>query len=438
MRTSSCPGSHTLGDKAKAKGSAHGKTRGPSVRAFSVSTALPAGLAVLLCLSTAAPGAASDGGGSEGAALGNVRVELAALRAGMETLRQEASEKIEHYEAERERLTELTERSREAQERAEEADERGAAARLAAARQAATAYKGGDLGMVSAWAGPEGPTGMLERGAYLTLLGSHREADVGRAEAARVATDTLVGIAETARTEQAEAVGDARSAREDAVEAVADQEAALEDLLEEQTRLEARLAEVRDAEAAEKRREEALRDARAANSSGGSAEDAKDDNGHWHDEEKEKDGGEGIPVVESAEHGCAGGVATAHANGRIPESVLCPLPQPGERLRSDAAEAFIELDGDYREAFGRPMCVADSYRPYHEQVRLFQEMVPGMAARPGTSQHGLGLAVDLCGGVNSLGTAEHRWMLAHAPAHGWHNPPWARGGFEPWHWEFTP
>ncbi|ADH66256.1 D-alanyl-D-alanine carboxypeptidase [Nocardiopsis dassonvillei] len=432
MRTSSCPGSHTLGDKTKTVGPAHGKTRGPSVRAFSVSTALPAGLAVLLCLSTAAPGAASDGDAS-GSALGSVRVELAALRAGMETLRQEASEKIEHYEAERERLTELTERSREAQERAGEADERGETARLAAARQAATAYKGGELGMVNAWAGPEGPTGMLERGAYLTLLGSHREADVGRAEAARVATDTLAGIAETARTEQAEAVEDARSAREDAVEAVADQEAALEELLEEQTRLEARLAEVRDAEAAERRREEALRDARAANSSGGSAESAV-----TAVSAEEQEGGEEAPSAEGADRGCTGGVATAHANGRIPESVLCPLPQPGERLRADAAEAFIELDGDYREAFGRPMCVADSYRPYHEQVRLFQEMVPGMAARPGTSQHGLGLAVDLCGGVNRLGTAEHQWMLAHAPEHGWHNPPWARGGFEPWHWEFTP
>ncbi|PDP88864.1 peptidase M15 [Glycomyces fuscus] len=417
------------------------------MRAFSVSTALPAGLAVLLCLSTAAPGGASDDGGPAGAALGNVRVELAALRANMETLRQEASEKIERYEAERERLSELTERSREADERAGEADERGEAARLAAARQAAIAYKGGELGMVNAWAGPDGPTGMLERGAYLTLLGSHREADVGRAEAARVATDTLAGIAESARTEQAEAVEDARSAREEAVEAVADQESALEELLEEQTRLEARLAEERDVEAAESRREEALRDARAANSSGGSAqpsvtggsaEDEKEDNGHWHNGEKENGGGEETPVAESAGHGCTAGVATAHANGRIPESVLCPLPQPGERLRADAAEAFIELDGDYREEFGRPMCVADSYRPYHEQVRLFQEMVPGMAARPGTSQHGLGLAVDLCGGVNRLGTTEHRWMLAHAPDHGWHNPPWARGGFEPWHWEFTP
>ncbi len=161
-----------------------------------------------------------------------------------------------------------------------------------------------------------------------------------------------------------------------------------------------------------------------------------EDNEHRHNEEEKEGAGE-EPVVEITDHGCTGRNAFSYANGRIPASVLCPLPQPGERLRADAAEAFIELDGAYREEFGRPMCVADSYRPYHVQVRLFREMLPGMAARPGTSQHGLGLAVDLCGGVNRLGTVEHEWMLANAPDHGWHNPHWARGGFEPWHWEFS-
>ncbi|WP_236567641.1 MULTISPECIES: M15 family metallopeptidase [unclassified Nocardiopsis] len=381
------------------------------------------GIAVLLALSTAAPGGADDSAPPVEAALGDVRVELALLRADMEALREEASAKIERYEAARERLAELTERRKAAERRADMAEERGRAARLAAARQAATAYKGGDLGMVNAWTGPEGPSGMLERGAYLTLLAGHREADMGRAEAARVATGTLAGIAETAEREQAEAVEAAEAAREEAVLAVADQEAAVEELLEEQTRLEARLAEVRDAEAEEKRREEALRGARAA------ASPAGDDRG----------GSEGDGPQPARDPGarCGGGNITAHANGHIPQSLLCPLPQTGEWLRADAAAAFIELDGAYRQAFGRPMCVADSYRPYHEQVRLFQEMLPGMAARPGTSQHGLGVAVDLCGGVNWLGSAEHEWMLANAPRYGWDNPAWARGGFEPWHWEFT-
>src|SRR5690606_27893513 len=130
--------------------------------------------------------------------------------------------------------------------------------------------------------------------------------------------------------------------------------------------------------------------------------------------------------------------AAQRSNGRIPASELCSLPQPGEALRADAAAAFIRLDGAYRERFGHPMCVTDSYRPIDEQVRLFAEKEPGMAADPGTSTHGLGIAVDLCGGVEREDSAEHRWMLANAAEHGWHNPPWARGGFEPWHWEFQP
>ncbi|WP_241485098.1 M15 family metallopeptidase [Nocardiopsis potens] len=145
------------------------------------------------------------------------------------------------------------------------------------------------------------------------------------------------------------------------------------------------------------------------------------------------------PVPWSGDGPCsAAPPAGQRSNGRIPASELCPLAQPGEALRADAAAAFDRLDTAYRERFGRPMCVTDSYRPLDEQVRLFTEMEPGMAADPGTSTHGLGLAVDLCGGVEREDSAEHRWMLAAAGEHGWHNPPWARDGFEPWHWEFRP
>lgn len=434
MPASSRPEFNTVGHHTHAKGSSQGRVPGSLAHTFSVTTALPLSLAVLLSLSAAAPGGAEDGSAEE-AALGNVRVELAELRAEMEVLREEASSRIEHYESERERLSELTERGEAADRRAEEARERGEAARLAAARQAATVYKGGELGMVSAWAGPEGLSGMLERGAYLTLLGEHRKAHLDRAEAARVATGTLAGLAASAEREQAEAVEAADLAREEAVEAVTDQEEALEGLLEEQTRLEARLAEAGDGRPGDRRREEALRTARTANAPAGD-EGGLPGTGSQHG----ADGEAAVPVADDAgpAGGCVGHEASGHANGMIPEAVLCPLPQAGERLRSDAAESFIELDGRYRERFGRPMCVADSYRPYHEQVSLFREKAPGMAARPGTSQHGLGVAVDLCGGVNQLGTVEHEWMLANAPGHGWRNPAWARNGFEPWHWEFTP
>ncbi|XKK37988.1 hypothetical protein HFP72_25540 [Nocardiopsis sp. ARC36] len=176
-----------------------------------------------------------------------MRVELAELRAGTEVLRQEALGKIERYAEESERLEELAERSAEAAERADAAGERGEEARIAAARQAAAVYMGADVGPVHAWGGSEGPSGMLERGALLHVLGEHRAAELDRAGAARVVADTVDGLAETAEREQAEAVEAAAAAREEAVQAVTAQEERTAWLLEEQTRLEARLAEVGDA-----------------------------------------------------------------------------------------------------------------------------------------------------------------------------------------------
>ena len=64
---------------------------------------------------------------------------------------------------------------------------------------------------------------------------------------------------------------------------------------------------------------------------------------------------------------------------------------------------------------------------------------PNLAARPGTSNHGWGTALDLCGGIQDFGTAEHEWMFLNAPLYGWFHPAWAqRGGSrpEPWHFEF--
>ena len=274
-----------------------------------------------------------------------------------------------------------------------------------------------------AWIGPEGPAHALERGAYLTLFGEHRSADLSRARASQVATDTLAEAAESAEQDQAEATEAADTARETAIEAIEAQQGRTEKLLEQQTRLEDALAGTRDPGDEEARRKAALADAREA--VGGTEGAGAGSPG-------------GADAAAGGPGGCAGGGTSDVENGRVPDTSLCPLPQPGERLRADAAAAFIELDGEFRSEFGRPMCVTDSYRPYHEQVRLFQEMLPGMAARPGTSAHGLGVAVDLCGGVHELGTPEHRWMLDHAPEHGWENPEWARDGFEPWHWEYTP
>lgn len=134
------------------------------------------------------------------------------------------------------------------------------------------------------------------------------------------------------------------------------------------------------------------------------------------------------------------GDETPYPNGMIPASGLCPLWQaPGESLRPRAAAAFNALSQEYARQTGSPICVTDSYRSLGEQYAV--KASRGMwAATPGTSKHGLGMALDLCGGINSFGSAAHLWMRQNAPLFGWYHPAWAEPGGalpEPWHWEFA-
>ncbi len=138
--------------------------------------------------------------------------------------------------------------------------------------------------------------------------------------------------------------------------------------------------------------------------------------------------------------GCDGKpVDIAAGNGRIDRDDLCEL-WSGEYLRSDAAVALARLNADFVTTFGRDLCITDGYRSYSEQVSV-RWRKPGLAARPGTSQHGWGLAVDLCKGEASARAKEHTWLKENAPDFGWDNPDWARSGgsgpYEPWHWEYV-
>ena len=124
-----------------------------------------------------------------------------------------------------------------------------------------------------------------------------------------------------------------------------------------------------------------------------------------------------------------------YSDGLIPSSQLCAVIGGG-RLRPDAAAAFNAMSEAYAQAFGTNLCVSDSYRSYREQVSVFRKR-PSLAAVPGTSNHGWGLAVDLGCGVQSSRSAQYRWMTRNASRFGWVHPAWAlHDPYEPWHWEF--
>jgi hypothetical protein len=129
------------------------------------------------------------------------------------------------------------------------------------------------------------------------------------------------------------------------------------------------------------------------------------------------------------------------ANGNLDPAALCPLWRaPGHRLAHGAAGAFNKMSQYYASTHGgAALCVTDSYRSYAEQVDVYHRK-PGLAAVPGTSNHGWGMAVDFCGGVQTFGTPAHTWMKANARRFGWFHPSWAEpSGSKPeaWHWEYS-
>lgn len=120
-------------------------------------------------------------------------------------------------------------------------------------------------------------------------------------------------------------------------------------------------------------------------------------------------------------------------NGKLDTNTLTSIGN-GHRLRPDAAEAYLSMV-KAAQIDGITWTITDSYRTYETQVRLAQEKglysQGGLAATPGTSNHGWGTAVDLAGGANKTGTPQNNWLQANAGRFGFRTIP-----REPWHWEF--
>ena len=123
-----------------------------------------------------------------------------------------------------------------------------------------------------------------------------------------------------------------------------------------------------------------------------------------------------------------------HGNGRIPIGGLTPLAtQPGHRLYAPAAASWNNVVAAAR-AEGIELRLTDSYRDYDEQVDLVRRKglysQGGLAATPGRSNHGWGLAVD----ADVTDPRTLRWLKANGPRFGWVEAV----PREPWHWEFRP
>lgn len=137
--------------------------------------------------------------------------------------------------------------------------------------------------------------------------------------------------------------------------------------------------------------------------------------------------------------GCDGEAKQNGANGQLPQSDLCVLWDGRTEVRADYAVALAALNTAYVARFGSTICFSSGYRTLAEQ-RVLKSTKWGLTASPGKSNHGWGLAVDLC----PRETAGERWawLNENGPTYGVVNPEWARPGgsgpYERWHWEYLP
>ena len=118
-------------------------------------------------------------------------------------------------------------------------------------------------------------------------------------------------------------------------------------------------------------------------------------------------------------------------------------------FRDDAADSFNRMNEKYKkEHGGKSIPLGSHYRDFDGQVYQRNKWAakgkPGNAAKPGTSNHGWGLAIDIkLNKSNWENEPLYKWLSSNQQF-GWFHPNWATkkakddGGNESWHWEYDP
>lgn len=120
------------------------------------------------------------------------------------------------------------------------------------------------------------------------------------------------------------------------------------------------------------------------------------------------------------------------SNGKLPDSQLAPIGIGGLKAQPSAAAAFKAMRAA-AEADGVKLGATDGYRTFAQQVDV-KRRKPNLAATPGKSNHGWGLAFDMDFGSN-VNSPGYKWMVANAARFGFKGP--LRKPNEPWHWEYA-
>ena len=112
-------------------------------------------------------------------------------------------------------------------------------------------------------------------------------------------------------------------------------------------------------------------------------------------------------------------------NGFLTDSDLKKLPN-GIKVNKKIYNNVVQMLNDYYQETGRHMVITDGYRSYAQQVAV-KKRKGRLAATPGTSQHGYGLALDI-----DVSNGVYKWLVKNASKYNLIN-----FKEESWHWSTT-
>jgi peptidoglycan hydrolase-like protein with peptidoglycan-binding domain len=142
-----------------------------------------------------------------------------------------------------------------------------------------------------------------------------------------------------------------------------------------------------------------------------------------------RSGGSGS-IAPTTPSSSGGRTVTGYKNGHA-VSITVSSVGSGEYMNSRCAQAYKNMLAAARKA-GINLGTTSGYRTYAEQKALYQRYGSPRAAKPGYSNHQMGIAADVSG-VNGYNTRAYRWLKANAGKYGFANT--VSGEY--WHWSYV-
>lgn len=104
----------------------------------------------------------------------------------------------------------------------------------------------------------------------------------------------------------------------------------------------------------------------------------------------------------------------------------------GFMLEPESAQLFLAMNAAYKAETGKDLPVTTAFRSMEYQQRLYDRLGPGLASKPGWSNHQQGTAVDIAV-QSSWDSPTAKWLIANASKFGFYG----KVKKEPWHWSRT-